>query len=115
MVAATAAVGGALLAVMIAFSWYGAVTLPPTARVPVHWGFRWGSYVPKRAGLIIWPALGALIYVVLGFVVPSSSHRPRHTWAPSVLMIVIMGAAVAFQAGALAAARRTVPDGAPPQ
>ena len=107
MTAALAA-GGTLLAVMIALSWYGAVTLPPTARIPVHWGFGWGSYVPKPAGLIIWPVAGTVIYVLLGV----GSRGLRGDLAPTILMIVIMGMLAAFQAGALAAARRTVGDGA---
>jgi hypothetical protein len=107
-VTAALAAGGTLLAVMIALSWYGAVTLPPTARVPVHWGFGWGSYVPKLAGLVVWPVAGAGIYVLLGV----GSRGLRGDWAPTILMIVIMGMLAAFQAGALAAARRSVGDGA---
>jgi hypothetical protein len=112
-VTAALAVGGTLLAVMIVISWYGAVTLPASARVPVHWGFGWGSYVPKWAGLIIWPAGAAVLYALIGGLVgPTWSHGNPGTWAPAVFMIVIMGLLAAFQAGALAAARRTVGDGA---
>lgn len=117
MTAALAA-GGTLLAVMICISWYGAVSLPSAARVPVHWGFGWGSYVSKRSGLIIWPAAGALIFgLVDGFAGPAWSQVHRASWAGAAFTIAIMGMLAAFQAGALAAARRTVtgsgPDPAP--
>jgi hypothetical protein len=112
-VTAALAVGGTLLTVMIVISWYGAVTLPARARVPVHWGFGWGSYVPKRVGLIIWPVAGAVLYALIGGLAgPTWSHGNPGTWAPAVFMIVIMGGLAAFQASALAAARRTVGDGA---
>jgi hypothetical protein len=106
--AAALAAGGALLAVMIAQSWYGAVTLPPAARIPVHWGFGWGNYRSKRTGLIIWPVAGAVVYGLLGgTVVRALPHSHQGRWAPVVLMIVVMGALAAFEAGALAAARRS--------
>lgn len=111
-VTAALAADGTLLAVMIALSWYGAVTLPPAARVPLHWGFGCGSYRSKRVGLIAWPAAGTVIYLLLGALGgPGWSHGNPGTWAPALFMIVVMGALAAFQAGALAAARRTVSGG----
>jgi len=111
--AAALAAGGALLAVMIALSWYGAVTLPSAARIPVHWGFGWGNYRSKRTGLIIWPVMGAVIYGLLGGTAARElPHSHQGSWAPVVLMIVIMGALAAFEAGALAAARRAAGDAA---
>ncbi len=101
MTAALAA-GGTLLAVMIAISGYGAVTLPATARVPLHWGGGWGSYVGKPAGLIVWPAAGALVCASIGLSAPGWSTR----WQPWAFMIVIMGLLAAFQAAAIAVARR---------
>ncbi len=106
MTAALAA-GGTLLAVMIAISWYGAVTLPATARVPLHWGGGWGTYAGKRAGLIVWPAIGALIYAAVGgLAAPGWIHGGRPNWQPWVFMILIMGLLAGFQAGAIAVARR---------
>jgi hypothetical protein len=109
MVAATFAIGGIFLLVMIVFSWYGAVTLPQTARIPVHWGFGYSRYVSKRAGLILWPAGGALIYGIVGGLAGHAwwSHGNSAAWAPAMFMTVIMGTLVAFQAGALAASRRS--------
>jgi hypothetical protein len=109
MVTATFAIGGIFLFVMIVFSWYGAVTLPPTARIPVHWGFGYNRYASKRAGLILWPAGGALIYGIVGGLSGHAwwSHGNLAGWEPAVFMTVIMGTLVAFQAGALAASRRS--------
>jgi hypothetical protein len=111
MVTATFAIGGIFLFVMIVFSWCGAVTLPPAARIPVHWGFGYNRYVSKRAGLIIWPAAGALIYGIVGVLGGHAwwSHANSGGWEPAVFMTVIMGTLVVFQAGALAASRRSGP------
>lgn len=111
-VTAALAAGGTLLAVMIALSWYGAVTLPADARVPVHWGFGWGNYRSKQFGLITWPVAGAVSYLLLGVFGASLSHGHREDLVAIVLMVVIMGMMAALQAGALAAARRTVGGGA---
>jgi hypothetical protein len=111
MVAATFAIGGVLLLVMIVFSWYGAVTLPRTARIPVHWGFGYNRFLSKRAGLILWPAGGALIYGIVGVLGGNAwwSHGNSGGWEPAFFMTAIMGTLVAFQAGALAASRRSGP------
>jgi hypothetical protein len=94
---------------MIVCSWYGAVTLPPTARIPVHWGFGYNRYVSKRAGLIIWPAAGALIYGIVGGSGGHAwwSHGNSGGWEPAVFMTVIMSILVVFQAGAIAVSRRS--------
>ena len=61
MVAALA-VGGVLLAVMIATSGYGGVILPRDARIPVHLGsHEHVLLVSKRAGLVSWPVVGAVV------------------------------------------------------
>src|ERR1700729_1713593 len=58
---AAVAVGGVLLAVMIAVSGYAAVVLPGSARVPLHFGSHQRVVLAsKRAGLVIWPAAGAV-------------------------------------------------------
>jgi hypothetical protein len=105
-VTAALAAGGTLLAVMIAISAYGAVTLPATARVPLHWGGGWGTYVGKRAGLIVWPAAGALVYAAVGLGAPGWSNGNQASWQPGAFMIVIMGLLAAFQARAITVARR---------
>lgn len=101
MVAALA-VGGVLLAVMIAASGYAAVTLPADARIPLHLGSHEHLWlVSKRAGLVIWPAVGAVLYGILGGVSASSLAAG---WVPGVrdvLMPAVMVVVLGFQVGAL--------------
>ena len=101
MVAALA-VGGVLLAVMIAASAYAAVILPGDARIPLHVGSHEHVFlVSKRTGLAVWPALGAVLFGVLGGVSASSLAAD---WVPGVrdvLMPAAMCVVLGFQAGAL--------------
>ena len=109
MVAALA-VGGVLLAVMIAASAYAAIILPGDARIPLHVGSHQHVFlVSKRAGLVVWPVAGALLYGVLGGVSASSLASD---WVPGVrdvLMPAAMCVVLGFQVGALVlgAGRRT--------
>lgn len=51
---------------MVGVSLYGASALPPGARIPIHFGpGSFNNWVPKNVGLIMWPAGGAVIYVIL--------------------------------------------------
>lgn len=101
------AVGGVLLAVMIAASWYAAVTLPADTRIRLHFGsLEHFVLVSKRAGLIIWPAAGAVAYGILGGV---SASGLAAGWVPGVrdvLMPAVMCVMLGFQAGALVLARQ---------
>lgn len=101
MVAALA-VGGVLLAVMIAASGYAAIILPADARIPLHFGSHEHVFLmSKRAGLVIWPALGAVLFGVLGGVSASSLAAD---WVPGVrdvLMPAVMCVVLGFQVGAL--------------
>ena len=109
MVAALA-VGGVVLAVMIAASGYAAIILPEDARVPLHFGSPDHLYlVSKRAGLVAWPALGAILFGVLGGVSASSLAAG---WVPGVrdvLMPAVMYVLLGFQAGALVLAAKHEP------
>jgi hypothetical protein len=101
-VVATLAVGGVLLAVMIAASGYAAVILPRDARIPLHFGSH-ERVVPvsKRTGLLAWPAAGVVVYGILGGVSASSLASG---WVPGVrdvLMPAAMCVLLGFQAGAL--------------
>jgi hypothetical protein len=49
-------IGGVLLLAMIGVSWYGWVTLPADALVPIHFGASHNNFVSKRLGLIVHPA-----------------------------------------------------------
>jgi uncharacterized membrane protein len=96
------AVGGVLLAVMIAASGYAAVILPGDARIPVHFGSHEHLWpLSKRSGLVVWPAVGAVVYGVLGGISASSLAAG---WVPGVrvaLMPALMCVVLGFQAGAL--------------
>jgi len=99
MVAALA-VGGVLLAVMIATSGYGGVILPRDARIPLHFGSH-EHVLLVSAGLVIWPAAGAVVYGILGGVSASSLASD---WVPGVrdvLMPAVMAVVLGFQVGAL--------------
>jgi hypothetical protein len=100
------AVSGAILLGMIGVSWYGAVTLPPQARVPVHWGGSYGNFQSKRTGLITWPAAGAGLYILLAGIgqIRSKGHSAGQVLA--VLLPIIMVTLIVFQIGAIRAARR---------
>ncbi len=104
---ASLTVGGLLLLAMIAASARGVVRLAPDARVPVHCGSVEHCFlVSKRAGLIIWPAMGAVLFVVLGGISKSSLAAGwvpgvRDVLVPAVLLVVF-----GFQAGALVLAGR---------
>jgi hypothetical protein len=101
-VVAALVVGGVLLAMMIAASGYAAVILPADARIPLHLGsHQHVVLVSKRAGLVSWPAAGAVLYGILGGVSASSLAAD---WVPGVrdvltpaVLVVMLG----FQVGAL--------------
>lgn len=100
-------IGGVLLLAMIVAAGRAAVTLPAQARIPVHFGSVDHYYLaPKRAGLVIWPALGA---VLLGLVGGITGSGMAANWVPGVrdvLTPAVMSVALAFQIGALVLARR---------
>ena len=92
---------------MIVASGRAAVTLPAKARIPVHFGSDQYCYLAsKRAGLVIWPAVGAVLFGAVGGITGS---RVAADWVPGVrdvLTPAVMGVALVFQIGALALARR---------
>ena len=70
---ASLVVGGVFLLAMIAASAWAAATLPAGARIAIHCGFPERCYLaPKRAGLVIWPAVGAVVFGVFGGIAASS-------------------------------------------
>jgi hypothetical protein len=96
---------------MIAVARYGSVTLSPDARIPVHWGGSYGNFVSKRTGLITWPAVAALIYVMLAFV---GQLKPSHGKSGDIIayvaLPVVMCILLAAQVGAIVTARRRSGD-----
>ena len=113
---ASLAVTGVILLAMIAVSVYGASTLAPQTRVPLHLGIASLSYwAPKRAALVIWPAIGALVGGAVGAAMASNA---AYNWSPAgreVLTPALMCILVTFQAGAIITARRSPAEtSAPP-
>ena len=108
---ASLVIGGLLVLAMVAVSGRAAVTLAADARIPVHFGSPEHSYlVSKRAGLVIWPAAGAVLYGVIGGVTGSSLAAG---WVPGVrdvLVPAVLCVVLGFQVGALIMARRGAGD-----
>jgi hypothetical protein len=100
-------IGGVILLTMIGLSCYGAVTLPSDARVPIHFGVSYNNFVPKRAGLVIHPAVGAGVYLLTAF---ASHGNPAHGTSsralPHFIPVIIMCVLLVVQAGAITVARR---------
>ena len=105
-VIASLAVSGMFALAMIAAAVRAAVVLPASARIPLHFGSVEHCYlVPKRAGLVIWPAAGLVVAGVLGGIAASSLAAG---WVPGVRYVLPPAAAavlLAFEVGALLLAR----------
>ena len=104
---AALAIGGVMLLAMIGVSWYGAVTLPSDARVPIHFGVTYNNFVPKRVGLVMHPAAGLVVFLILALAqhghtangTPSKTH-------PYVFLPIILCVLLVVQIGAIRVARR---------
>jgi hypothetical protein len=115
-VAASLAVGGALLLAMLCASVRAGVTLDEDARIPIHCGSVEHCYlVSKRVGLVIWPVLGVVFFAVLGGVTASSLAAG---WVPGVrdvIMPAVLAVVFGFQVGALMLAGRVTAGAAIPE
>jgi hypothetical protein len=104
---ASLAIGGVLVLAMVAASVRAAVTLAAAARIPIHFGSPERCVlVSKRAGLVIWPAAGVLLYGAVGGVCMSALASG---WVPGVrdvLMPAVLCVVLGFQVGAFVLARR---------
>jgi len=89
---------------MVCVSWYGWVTLPSDARVPIHFGVTYNNFVPKRLGLIVHPGAGALVYVISIVVSHSAANGSKS--APRAILLIVMGVLLIVQLGAIRVARR---------
>lgn len=103
---ASLVVGGLLLAGMIVAAGYAVVRLPGDARVPLHAGSpEWSVWLPKRAGLSVWLAAGAVAFAVLASVCLS---RAAANWSPSLrvtLLPAVMCVVLAAEVAAIILAR----------
>jgi hypothetical protein len=114
-VMAALVVSGIFALAMIVAAVRAAIALPAGARIPLHVGSVERCYlVPKRAGLIIWPAAGVVAAGVLGGIAASGLAAD---WVPGVRYVLApaaTGVLLAFEVGALAMARRgSVPAAEP--
>jgi len=94
-------IGGALELAVICVSLYGAVTLPPGARIPIHGAAGYNRWLPKSIGLAFWPVLGVVIYLIILV----TGHSPDVHGSPDVGLSVALGVILAAEIGALARAR----------
>jgi hypothetical protein len=103
---ASLAVSGIFTLAMVAAAVWAAIVLPAGARIPLHLGSVERCYlVPKRAGLVIWPAAGLAVAGVLGGIAASSLAAD---WVPGVRYVLApaaVGVLLAFEVGALLPAR----------
>jgi hypothetical protein len=101
--------GGLLVGVILGIAVYGWITLPPDARVPIHYGLgSYGNFASKTVGLIVWPAAGFLVF---GLLTAISEHaiRPDHPGSgttPAIIMPILLVLVAATEWGAIATARR---------
>jgi len=106
-VMASLAVTGMFALAMIIAAARAAVVLPAGARIPLHAGSVERSWeVPKRAGLVVWPAAGLAVAGVLGGIAASSLAAG---WVPGVRYVLApaaTGVLLAFEVGALLARER---------
>lgn len=100
-------IGGVVLLAMICVSWYGAVTLPSDARVPIHFGVSYNNFVSKRVGLVMHPAAGAVVFLLSVFVSHGDSANGASSKPlPHVFTVIILCILLAVQVGAIRVARR---------
>jgi hypothetical protein len=93
-------IGGVLLLAMFGVSWYGWITLPADARVPIHFGAGYNNFVSKRVGLVIHPAVGAAVYVISALATHHASKASSAFFIPVVMCVVLV-----VQVGAIRVAR----------
>jgi len=97
-------IGGALLLAMICVSLYGAASLPPGAQLPVHFGpAGYNRWVPKTTGLIMWPAIGVVVYAII--IVNVRGHATHGGLGPAAGLSIALGVMLVTQVGAMAVAR----------
>jgi hypothetical protein len=92
--------GGVILLAMIGVSWYGWVTLPADALVPIHFGAGYNNFVSKPLGLIMHPAAGVLVYVISALATRHSSRS-----SPAFIFPLVMCILLVVQVGAIRVAR----------
>jgi hypothetical protein len=98
-------IGGALLLAMICVSLYGATALPPGAQMPVHFGpAGYNRWVSKNIGLVLYPALGAVVFAIISLAV--KNHQAHGGLGPATGVSIALGVMLIAQIGALAVGLR---------
>ncbi len=107
-------ISGLLVGAMIGISWYGARTLPPDARIPLHFGIgTYNNFASKTTGLIIWPVGGVVIFALLA-AVSAGAIKGNHGGSPGAVLIIlpiVLAVTVVAQWGAISLARRNATSG----
>lgn len=86
-------VGGALVLAMIVTSSLAAAELPSYARIPLHLGVTgFSNFAPKIVGVLLWPAVGAVIYVVTYFI---TDPGPSEEWVGLGALVLLLIAQIA--------------------
>lgn len=99
------AIGSAILAAMICVCWYGWVTLPTDAKVPIHFGpAAYNNFVSKPTGLIMHLAAGVVVYVILIGV--SQANADGRGAPPDAVLLAVLLILLVTQSGAVRVARR---------
>jgi hypothetical protein len=106
------AVGGVELVAMILLSVYGAMRLPPDARVPVPWAGRWGNFQTKQADLVAYPVIGAFFFVLLAVVGLTLSTNSKSAFSPGIFLPIVLCLILLAQVRAIDQARRGDAEGA---
>ncbi len=92
------------LLLMVLVAVFGLLTIPPRARVPVHFGFGGGAnrWWGRTAGLLFYPGVGVVISAFELLVAPPSRARVGLVALPLGLILVLL---LAFQVLAVRRAR----------
>jgi hypothetical protein len=99
-------VGAVIWVAMIGLSCYGWVSLPADALVPVHFGpAAYNNFVPKRVGLVLHPAVGALVFVLLVVAWHVQDEHGKTSGPLEVILPLVMCLLLVVQAGAIRVAR----------
>jgi hypothetical protein len=94
-------IGGALELAIICVSLYGAATLPPGAQIPLHGAGGYNRWLPKSVGLVFWPALGVVVYLII----LATGHGSQVHGSPAVGLSIALAVMLVAEIGALARAR----------
>lgn len=109
----TVAVGSVLLVMMVGVSVRAAVTLPPSAQVPINRGLRgYRNWQPKRAALALWSGGAVVVYAAILLVVWAPGSHVGLT--PAVALPATQLVLIFNQMGAVRAARSRSGGGTAP-